>query len=83
MPANDEDESPPEGLDALSDALARDPSLLAELELILPALDPAARRAFGQALVAAGLDQRPAALVLEALVAAARAAPGQRCRRRA
>lgn len=69
MPAINEDEPSPEELEALHGALARDPALRAELELILPALDPAARRALRQAIAGAG--RRPAAAVLEALVAAA------------
>jgi len=76
MPAINEDEPSREELEALNGALARDPALRAELDLILPVLDPASRRAFRQAI--AGAD-RPAAAVLEALVAAA---AGRRLRRR-
>ncbi|KAA0268604.1 MAG: hypothetical protein EDQ89_11140, partial [Acidobacteria bacterium] len=73
MPAIDEDEPSPEELVALGGALARDPALRAELELILPALDPGAREALRQAIAraAAGGRLRPAAAVLEALVAVA------------
>lgn len=69
MPAINEDEPSREELEALNGALARDPALRAELDLILPVLDPASRRAFRQAIAGAG--RRPAAAVLEALVAAA------------
>jgi hypothetical protein len=69
MPAIDEDEPSPEVLEALRGALARDPALRAELELILPALDRAARLVLRRAIAGAG--RRPAAVVLEALVAAA------------
>jgi hypothetical protein len=80
MPANDEDGPIPDDLETL---LGRDPALAAELELILPALDPATRRDFRSALATAGRGTRPAAAVLEALVAAARSRPGQGRDRRA
>jgi hypothetical protein len=71
MPTIDEDEPSPEELEALRGALALDPALHAELELILPALDPAARLTLRRAIARGG--RRPAAAVLEALVAAAAA----------
>ncbi len=71
MPAINEDEPSVEELEALRGVLARDPALRAELELILPALDPVARRAFRRALARAGADRRPAAAVREALAAVA------------
>ncbi|HET6830922.1 MAG TPA: hypothetical protein VFH44_06170 [Solirubrobacterales bacterium] len=71
----DEDGLSPGELDALRGVLARDPALAAELELILPALDGAARRGFWRELAAEielrSVD-RPAAAVLAALVIAAR-----------
>lgn len=74
MPSIDQDGLAPAESRALSSALAQDPALARELELILPALDPAARRAFKRELARrCGGADRPAAAVLEALVAASRA----------
>jgi hypothetical protein len=83
MPVIDEDGASPEELALLGDVLARDPALRAELELILPALDPAARRALRHAIVRAAPSRRPAAVLLEALVAAAAADRGRPPRNRA
>lgn len=72
MPVIDQGGLSSDELGAVSAALARDPGLRGELELILPALDRGTRRAFWRAF-ASGCDvERPAAAVLEALVAAAR-----------
>ncbi|MEZ5074424.1 MAG: hypothetical protein R2691_06260 [Solirubrobacterales bacterium] len=73
MPSIDHDGLTPAETRALRSALARDPALAGELELILPALAPAARRELVRELArrCAGAE-RPAAAVLEALVAAAR-----------
>jgi hypothetical protein len=82
MPVTDEDEPSPGELEALLGGFADDPALRAELELILPALDPAARRAFGRAIARADAGPRPAAAVLAALVAAAGAGSGRHRRGR-
>lgn len=73
MPSVDHDGLTPAETRALRSALARDPALAAELELILPALDPAARPVLLGELArrCAGVE-RPAAAVLGALVVAAR-----------
>jgi hypothetical protein len=72
MPAIDQDGLAPDEARAVRAALARDPALGDELDLILPALSASGRRGFLQAFarrcVAGG---RPAAAVLEALVATA------------
>lgn len=73
MPAIDQDGLSPDELDAVRSALARDPDLAAELDLILPALDGAGRRAFWQAFAPVAGDERPAAAVLVALICAGRA----------
>lgn len=73
MPAIDQDGLSPGELDAVRSALARDPDLAAELDLILPALDGAGRRAFWQAFAPLAGDERTAAAVLVALIAAGRA----------
>ena len=72
MPANDQDGLSREELDAVRAALARDPALGAELDLILPALAPAARAAFWRAFAGACGSRRPAAAVLGSLIEAAR-----------
>jgi hypothetical protein len=74
MPSIDHDGLAPAEVRALQSILARDPALARELEMILPALAPAARRAFGRELGRCGDAERPAAAVLEALVVASRAA---------
>ena len=71
MPAIEEDGPTPDELRALGDVLARDPALAGELELILPALGRDARAAFCRELTNVA-GERPAAAVLEALVAASR-----------
>lgn len=74
MPSIDHDGLTPVEARALRSALARDPALAGELELILPALDPAVRRAFtGELMRRCAGAERPAAAILEALVAATRA----------
>ena len=73
MPAIDQDGLSPDELGAVGAALAHDPCLREELELILPALDAGTRRAFWQAFASTCEVERPAGAVLEALVAAARA----------
>jgi len=72
MPVNEEDGLSPEERDVLHGLGARDPELEAELALILPALDAAARNAFWRQLAETGAGARPAAAVLAALVIAAR-----------
>jgi len=72
MPAIDQDGLAADEARAVRAALARDPALGDELDLIFPALSASGRRAFLRAFAgrcAAG--RRPAAAVLEALVAAA------------
>ncbi|MCB0875057.1 MAG: hypothetical protein R2718_02140 [Solirubrobacterales bacterium] len=72
MPAYDEHGLTPGERSAIGAALGRDPALGAELELILPVLDAAAGTTFLRELAAASPGaERPAAAVLEALVAAA------------
>ena len=73
MPAIDQDGLSPGELDAVRSALARDPDLAAELDLILPALDGAGRRVFWQAFAPLAGDERPAAAVLVALITVGRA----------
>ena len=62
----------PEELDAVASALAREPALRDELEMILGAVDKGVRIAFGRAFIDnGGTGDRPAAAVLPALVLAA------------
>jgi len=72
MPAFDQDGLAPDEARAVRAALARDPALADELDLILPALSASGRRAFLRAFACrCGEGRRPAGAVLEALVAAA------------
>jgi len=72
MPAFDQDGLAPDEARAVRAALARDPALADELDLILPALSRGGRRAFLRAFAdGCAADRRPAGAVLEALVAAA------------
>ena len=72
MPAFDQDGLAPDEARAVRAALARDPALADELDLILPALSASGRRAFLRAFAGrCATGRRPAAAVLEALVAAA------------
>lgn len=74
MPAIDQDGLAPDEARAVRAALARDPALADELDLILPALSPSGRRTFLRAFACScGARGRPAGAVLEALVAAAAA----------
>jgi len=73
MPAIEYDGLAPAEVRALRSALARDRALAAELELIVPALDRAARLPFMRALArGCSAGARPAAAVLAALVVASR-----------
>jgi hypothetical protein len=72
MPAIDQDGLSRDELEAVRAALARDPALAGELDLILPALGPAARTAFWAEFARACDGERPAAAVLTALTRAAR-----------
>jgi len=72
MPAIDQDGLSPGELGAVRSALARDPALHDELDLILPALEPGVRRAFWREFASACDAERPAGAVLAALTAAAR-----------
>ncbi|HEU4802422.1 MAG TPA: hypothetical protein VFS73_04515 [Solirubrobacterales bacterium] len=72
MPAIDQDGLAPDEARAVRAALARDPALADELDLILPALSASGRRAFLRAFAGScAAGGRPAAAVLEALVATA------------
>lgn len=76
MDAVDKSGLPPAEADAVRALLAGDRPLADELEMILPALSFTARRAFWRAFVdLGGLGERPAAVVLEALIVAARSRP--------
>ncbi len=72
MPAIDQDGLSRDELAAVRAALVRDPDLGAELDLILPALAPAARSAFWHRFATGCRRERPAAAVLAALIATAR-----------